>query len=59
MLSLLRKAEGGGLEVGGWLCPSRFKKRRKKIKFLFHLLKPTYLQKIRELVIRRKGVILL
>lgn len=35
MLSLLRKAEGGergveegGLEVGGWLCPNRFKKNK-------------------------------
>lgn len=46
MLSLLRKArgEGGGLEVGGWLCPNRFKKRRRRKKFLFHLLKPTKLE---------------
>lgn len=47
MLSLLRKARGeggGGLEVGGWLCPNRFKKRRRRKKFLFHLLKPTKLE---------------
>lgn len=29
MLSLLRKAEGG-LEVGGWLRPNRFKKEKKE-----------------------------
>lgn len=29
MLSLLRKAEGGP-EVGGWLCPNRFKKEKNK-----------------------------
>ena len=55
MLSLLRKAEGG-LEVGGWLRPSRFKEEEKKIKFLLHLFEPTCLQKITELIITRKGV---
>lgn len=30
MLSLLRKAEGG-LEVGGWLRPNRFKKEKNKV----------------------------
>lgn len=46
MLSLLREAEGG-LEVGGWLRPNRFKK--KKESFHYTCLNPC-LQKIRELV---------
>lgn len=46
MLSLLRKAEGG-LEVGGWLRPSRFKKEEKKIKFLLHLFEPTFAENYR------------
>lgn len=58
MLSLLRKVRGGwGLEVGGWMYPNRFKKG-KNIKFSFYLLEPICLQKIRKLVVTRKGILI-